>query len=85
MRSDFCLNCCAWTCVRFPFDAGREVLYVCMVSTFALENLVARKTGSAVPSLVSPFILHTQHQAESGAYSRASLFPPAFREGVHLL
>ena len=26
----------------------------CMVSTFAPENLVSRKTGSAVPSLVSP-------------------------------
>ena len=40
----------------------------------------SRETGSAVPSRVSPLILHAQ--AESGAYSRAPLFPPAFRHGV---
>ena len=36
----------------------------------------SRETGSAVPSRVSPLILHAQ--AESGAYSRAPLFPPRF-------
>ena len=40
----------------------------------------SRETGSAVPSRVSPLILHAQ--AESGAYSRAPLFPPAFHHGV---
>ena len=40
----------------------------------------SRYTGSAVPSRVSPLILHAQ--AESGAYSQAPLFPPAFRHGV---
>ena len=40
----------------------------------------SHETGSAVPSRVSPLILHAQ--AESGAYSQASLFPPAFRHGV---
>ena len=40
----------------------------------------SRETDSAVPSRVSPLVLHTQ--AESGAYSRAPLFSPAFRHGV---
>ena len=40
----------------------------------------SRETGSAIPSRVSPLILHAQ--AESGAYPRAPLFPPAFRHGV---
>ena len=40
----------------------------------------SRETGSAVPSRVSPLILHAQ--AESGAYSWAPLFPPAFHHGV---
>ena len=40
----------------------------------------SRETGSAVPSRVSPLTLYAQ--AESGAYSLAPLFPPAFRHGV---
>ena len=40
----------------------------------------SRETGSAVPSRVSLLILHAQ--AESGAYSRTPLFPPAFHHGV---
>ena len=40
----------------------------------------SRETGSAVPSRVSPLILHAQ--AKSGAYTRAPLFPPASRHGV---
>ena len=42
----------------------------------------SRETGSAVPSGASRLILHT-HQAESGAYSRVSLLPSAFRDGMH--
>ena len=38
---------------------------------------------SAVPSHVIPLILHTQ--AESSAYSRASLLLPAFYDGVHVI
>ena len=42
----------------------------------------SRELGSAVPSRVSPLILHTQ--AESGAYLRDTLPPlPAFRCGFH--
>ena len=44
------------------------------------HRIWSRETGSAVPSRVSPLILHAQ--AESGAYSRAPLFPSAFRHGV---
>ena len=40
----------------------------------------SRETGSAILSHVSRLILHAQ--AESGAYSRAPPFPPAFRHGV---
>ena len=40
----------------------------------------SRETGLTVPSRVSPLSLLAQ--AESGAYSRAPLFPPAFRHGV---
>ena len=40
----------------------------------------SRETGSAISSRVSPLILHAQ--AESGTYSRAPLFPPAFRPDV---
>ena len=40
----------------------------------------SRETGLAVPSRVRLLILHAQ--AESGAYSRAPLFPPAFRHSV---
>ena len=40
----------------------------------------SRGTVSAVPSRVSPLILHAQ--AESGAYSRTPLFSPAFHHGV---
>ena len=40
----------------------------------------SRETDSAVPSRVSPLILHAQ--AEFGAYSRAPLFPPAFHHRV---
>ena len=42
----------------------------------------ARETGSAVPSRISQLVLHTQ--VESGAYSRAPLLPPTFRDDVHL-
>ena len=42
----------------------------------------SRAIGSALPSHVSPLILH--NQAESGACSRVSLLAPDFREGVHL-
>ena len=39
-------------------------------SPFTPENLVSRDTGSAVPSLVSLLILHTQ--AESGVFQHES-------------
>ena len=44
----------------------------------------SRERGSAVPSWVSPLILHLH--AESGPYSRAPLLPLAFRDydGVHV-
>ena len=40
----------------------------------------SRETDSAFPFRVSPLILHAQ--AEPGAYSRAPLFPVAFRHGM---
>ena len=45
----------------------------CLRSRLRIES---RETGSAAPSQVCPFILHTQ--AESGACSRDLLLPPAF-------
>ena len=45
-----------------------------------LLSIRSRETGSPYPYSVSSLILHTQ--AESGAYSRAHLLPPAFRDGV---
>ena len=50
------------------------------LSPFAPENLVARESGSVVPSRVSLAVLHTQ--VESGTSSRDS---SRFRNGVHII
>ena len=52
------------------------------MSPFALESFWCRETGSAVPSRVSLFILHSQ--AESVAYSRDSSRFPRWRQFIHL-
>ena len=69
---------------QFPvICSGIAALLVDMRSFESLSSLIiwCRETDSAVPSPVSPLILHTQ--AEHGAYSRAPLKCPAFRDGVH--
>ena len=59
-----------------PFPAARGC------QSYSRLSIWSRETGSAVRSSVSPLKVHTQ--AESGAYSRAPLLPPVFRDVVHL-
>ena len=59
-------------CQSCSWSAEQENYFFPYPSTHLIIR--SRETGSAVPSCVSPFVLHTQ--AESGAYSReSSRFP----------
>ena len=76
----------AYGCQSCPWSAKQgKFIFPCPRSRL---RIWCRETGSAVPSGVSLFILHTQ--AESSAYSRAVLLLLAFRDidyddkGVHL-
>ena len=56
-----------------------EIIFPCSRSRLRIWSC---EPGSAVPSRVSPFILHTQ--AEYGFHSQTSLLRHAFRNGVYL-
>ena len=61
--------------VANPFRGQlNRVIFYCLCL-----RIRSRDTGSAVPSLANPLVLHAQ--AESGANSR---IPPVFRDGVHI-
>ena len=65
------------------YVCSSHIMYVCMyVISYPRSRLRiwSSARGSAVPSRVSPPVLHAQ--TESGAYSHEN--PPAFRGGVYL-
>ena len=64
---------CAWSAEHETLFFLRPRLHLSIRSS---------KIGLTLPSRVSPSILHTQAESVNGAYSRISLLPPAFRDGV---
>ena len=73
----------AWSPILLVVLNGENVLFPVSQQASTPDNLVSRdRVGSPVP-LSNPSIFHVQ--AESSACSPVPLFPPVFRDDVHLL
>ena len=65
---------CSWSA-----EQGKLCFFPCPRSRLRIWS---RETGSAVPSRVSPLILHTQAESDWLVLNRG--IPPVFRDGVHV-